>query len=460
MFNHIVIVGCGYVGLTTGIFLSQNATNRITFVDRDEDRMTSLRKGILPISEPGLHEHFDRNFDKFSFSNSVGDIDPNFDFIYVCVGTPSGRDGICLDHLSAAIADIIEILPKQSVRPQALVVRSTVLPGTTRRIYDDLKNSGITSEHLTLIYNPEFLREGSAFADMQSEGRNLYGTKDASSYREFEATISRPLVTDWETAEFSKYYSNIFYVSLMSFSNEMACIAELLPFNIDMKKVVQQHLLDRRFIPPSQDLQVTDQGSNLSSYLTPSFGYGGSCFPKDTVAFYKGAAALTGRESALLASFIKGNSETADARIEIIVKWLSELRVQRPAMLGLSFKPNTADVRNSPAVKFLTHIQAHFSDQKILVHDPMWDIIQSGSEKIFDQTYIKYLPLEALLAASDCLIITTAWEEYRDINPARYPNLKVVVDTKSLLNFKEIETLRELNIRYVCPGTRLTSDGV
>ena len=284
MHKRVCVVGCGYVGLTTGLYLSDQYATSVVFVEKDPHSLSSLGAGTLPIAEPGLSEIFKKNRSNLTFHSSIPSDQLPFDAIYVCVGTPSTVEGISLDQMCSAAADIQSFLQISSSKEIMVVIRSTIVPGSTREIFEKLETD-LTSDHsVKVIYNPEFLREGSALKDIRGEGRNLYGTNKGDRCLTFENLLKNPIATTWETAEFSKYYSNIFYVSLMAYSNEMAFIAESLPYEIDMKTVVKQHILDKRITKAasggSNDLETT----GFETYLPPSFGYGGSCFPKDVKA--------------------------------------------------------------------------------------------------------------------------------------------------------------------------------
>jgi UDPglucose 6-dehydrogenase len=450
--ERICIIGCGYVGLTTGLHLSDSEGTEVSFIEKNAERLTSLAEGKLPITEPGLEELFVEGTGRLKFYESLSNAPEIFDQIYVCVGTPSTEDGISLAQITEACRDIDAWIYAKNIKDLLIIVRSTIIPGSTRSLFSDVACKHAEDRNIEIVYNPEFLREGAALSDIRNAGRNLYGTHDGHRCRRFEEKVREPMVTTWETAEFSKYYSNIFYVSLMSYSNEMARIAERLPFHVDMTAVVEQHLLDKRFSKaPASDLR-NDTTSSVASYLVPSFGYGGSCFPKDSYAFFKGMSNFLSEESALLSAFIKGNSTDAAARVSAVLKSARKLGACRPAMLGLTFKPGTTDLRNSPAMTYLEHLLTMFKGNKILLHDPMDRYIDKGFIDKFDDSAVEFAPLEKILEWADFVSITTAWEDYKDIDIADYENIRVVVDAKSLLGKTQIIKLEKAGVCYFAPG--------
>lgn len=450
--KRICVIGCGYVGLTTGLHLSGCADAEISFIEQNAERLASLTEGRLPITEPGLEELFFKASSRLKFYKSLSLASDVFDHIYICVGTPSNADGISLEQMADACQDIKSWIAAKKIKNLLIVIRSTITPGSTRTLFSNIVSRRENDYKIEVIYNPEFLREGAALSDIQHAGRNLYGTHDGKSCIRFEESVREPLVTTWETAEFSKYYSNIFYVSLMAYSNEMAYIAERLPFDVDMRAVVEQHLLDKRFASAPAAGAENDTASSVASYLVPSFGYGGSCFPKDSYAFFKAMSELLSEESALLASFIKGNSTDSAARVLSALKSAKGIGVRRPAILGLTFKPGTTDLRNSPAMIYLKHLLNTFTGAKILLHDPMDSYIDKGFVDNLGNSALEFAPLADILRWADFLSITTAWDEYNDIDITEYKNIKVVVDAKSLLREKQITKLEHAGVRYFAPG--------
>lgn len=455
MHKRVCVVGCGYVGLTTGLYLSDQYATSVVFVEKDPHSLSSLGAGTLPIAEPGLSEIFKKNRSNLTFHSSIPSDQLPFDAIYVCVGTPSTVEGISLDQMCSAAADIQSFLQISSSKEIMVVIRSTIVPGSTREIFEKLETD-LTSDHsVKVIYNPEFLREGSALKDIRGEGRNLYGTNKGDRCLTFENLLKNPIATTWETAEFSKYYSNIFYVSLMAYSNEMAFIAESLPYEIDMKTVVKQHILDKRITKAasggSNDLETT----GFETYLPPSFGYGGSCFPKDTLAFQKFLQNKFDHNSALLSAFMLGNTVHLDERLMPVIGLAKQLEITKPSLLGLTFKPNTDDIRNSPALVYLRRLAEEFNKLNIFIHDPMKASIEHALHSEWPKMRIQWMALEEILISTDFLSITTSWDLYKEVDYSCYPNIKIILDAKGILDNQQIKDIKKAGKFYIAPGTNI-----
>ena len=430
---NVGVIGAGYVGLVTGACFAEFGVN-VTCIDTNESRITLLQKGVVPFYEPGLEELIRKNVNegRLYFSNNTAESVKKSDVIFIAVGTPSLEDGSAdLSYVDSVARTIAENLNGYKV----IVTKSTVPVGTgerLRNIIQDIRNDG----DFDIVSNPEFLREGSAIGDFMRPDRIVIGSgsERATSvmrdlYRPLYLIETPFITTDVETAEMIKYASNVFLAAKISFINEMANLCEKVGANV---QVVSKAMgLDKRIGP---------------KFLHAGPGYGGSCFPKDVRALLQ-IAESHGYDFKIARSVIEVNITQKDRMITKIEHALRGAGGKTIGILGLSFKPNTNDIRESPAV----HIIEGLLDigANIRVYDP---VAMDDTKSVLGQrvTYCS----DAYDAASnaDAIILVTEWNQFRNLQLERLKGLlkhPVFID---LRNVYEPDRMRKSGFDYYSVG--------
>lgn len=405
----ISVVGSGYVGMVTGICFAE-LCNEVVFVDIDEERVNAINSGKAPISERRLDELMQKNRSKYRATKNYSSI-IDTDITFICVGTPSRDDGsIDLTFIKSAATEIGKVL-KAKKEFHTVVVKSTVIPGTTENVVKPIieKRSGKNAfKDFGLAMNPEFLKEGNAVHDFFNPDRIVMGIKDERTKNVLE-TLYEPfncpkLVTDIKTAEMIKYASNAFLATKISFANEIGNICKKL--GVDVYEVFKGVGLDHRINP---------------AFFRAGIGFGGSCFPKDVRALIAKAEEL-GVNPKILRAIIEVNEEQPMRMIELLKKHVSSLRGRRIGILGLAFKPDTDDVRESRAIPIVEKLIEEGAE--IIAYDPE---ATDNFRKIFP--YISYAnSAKEVVAKSDAVLIVTEWKEFEELN---YEG-KIVIDGRRL----------------------------
>jgi UDPglucose 6-dehydrogenase len=395
----IAIIGAGYVGLVSGACLADFG-HRVTCIDKDADRIRNLKAGKIPIYEPGLATIVAANLEagNLHFATDLEAVRDS-EVVFIAVGTPTQRGGTRAD-LSQVFAAADEIAAV--IRDGAVVVcKSTVPVGTTRAVEARIRALR-PSLGFEVASNPEFLREGAAIEDFKRPDRIIVGV-ESDAAREALYEVYRPLslnetpilFTGLETAELTKYAANAFLATKITFINEIADLCERVGANV--QDVARGMGMDRRI---------------GAKFLHAGAGYGGSCFPKDTLALVD-----TGREAGAVLSIVEAVITANDARkagwAERIVSALGgTARGRTLAVLGLTFKPNTDDMREAPSLAIIPALQDHGAS--IRVHDPKG--MPNARELIHGVTWCD-TPLDAVMGA-DGVVLATEWETYRAMNLA------------------------------------------
>lgn len=397
----VTVFGLGFVGLTTALGFSHFGY-KVYGVDVDAERKKILRAGNLPFLEPQmdkvLREHLNKNF---FVTEDVAAAVADSEIIYYCVGTPYGADGSAdLKYLFSAVDMTIAAVADEKFR--VLVTKSTIPPSTTAEKiipYVEEKTGG--SKNFAVANNPEFLREGHCWEDFLGADRIVIGC-DNEKAREMLVRLYAPMnipikcVTP-NTGEFIKYLSNTLLATLISFSNEMAQVADTIG-NIEVAEAFRILHMDKRW-----------NGCNMTSYVYPGCGYGGYCLPKDTNAMFAQSRAK-GFEPQILKNVIATNDNRPKNIAAHIVRDLP--KNSTVGILGLSFKPLSDDVRDTPALRIIREILAA-GYEKIVAYDP-------AANEEFARRYPD-VPIKILSSArevydaADVLAIVTAWEEFRSV---------------------------------------------
>jgi UDPglucose 6-dehydrogenase len=399
------VIGLGFVGLTTALGLAEVGGNQVWGYEKDGSRRSAIAQGHVPFYEPGLPEALECHLGKnFRLAASMDDIVRNCKVIFYCVGTPAGEDGQAdLSILNAAVRETLTLLKKRDYK--VLVVKSTIPPSTTSvKVVELLNELGYRpGEDIGLANNPEFLREGKSWEDFTEPDRIVIGEFDRRSgeavadfYKNFKAPIFR---VSLNTGEFIKYLSNTLLATLISYSNEMSMIADVLG-EIDVKKAFEiLHLDGRWFGSPAK----------MTTYAYPGCGFGGYCLPKDTQALSEQARS-SGFEPQILNQVLRTN-EYVIRHILNKIEQLVPSRDTKIGILGLSFKPGSDDVRDTPAKKIIEGLLAD-GYYNILAHDPM-AIAAFRNAYTLNIQYEK--STEQVIADSEVLVLVTAWDEYREV---------------------------------------------
>jgi len=425
----ILIVGTGYVGLVTAVGLAELG-HEVVAIDVDQSKINKLKKGILPFYEPDLKKIVLKNIRKkqLFFNNSLKNNLKNCQCIFICVGTPPKRDG------AADLKDVRRVayeLGENMKEYKIIVNKSTVPVGTGQLIKKIVKKN--YSGDFAVISCPEFLREGRAVWDFFHPDRIIIGGEDdkaiATIINLFKKIKTKKIKTTLETAELVKYASNAFLTTKISFINEIANLCEKV--GADVEEVAFSMGLDKRIGP---------------SFLKAGIGYGGSCFPKDVRAL-KQLAGGHGYKFRLLKSVIEVNRHQRRVIIKKIKEIFPKIKNKKVAILGLAFKDNTDDIRESAAIEIIKILKSQGA--KISVYDPQ---AMANAKKILNSK-INYClnPYEACRAAQ-LLIIATEWPQFKNLNWQRIKRLMkndIILDGKNLLDKGKMLKMR---FRYIGVG--------
>ena len=417
----ISVIGAGYVGLVTAAALASKGHN-VILVDKDEDKINSINRGKSPIFEEGLNDILSdcirrnclratNNYQKILITNVT----------LICVGTPSNSDGsIDLSSITQSAKDIGKMLGKKGEH-HTVVVRSTVIPGTTREvIIPALEEYSQQKLHVNfdIAVNPEFMQEGIALQCFFNPDRIIIGEdkKRAGDVIEklYEGISAPTLRTDIPTAEMIKYASNAFLATKISFINEIGNLCQKLGIDVyDVAKGI------------SFDYRIGDR------FLNAGIGFGGSCLPKDLGALVHASRKL-GYHTQLLESVLEVNKNQALKMLQAVEQKLGNLRNKKICVLGLAFKPNTDDIRNAPALRVIKLL----IDKGALVraYDPL---AMPNAKRVLSKR-VKYCSsAEEAVSDYDCILILTEWAEFK--NESLYYG-KIVFDGRRVLDPRKART--------------------
>ncbi len=404
---NIGIIGLGYVGLITGVGFA-SLGNKVVGVDIDNNKINKINTGETPVYEQGLEEKLKEVKENFKATTNINDLKDS-EIIFVCVGTPSKEDGsIDLKYVRRAAEDISKILGSYRV----IVIKSTVIPGTTESLIKILeKNDKKVGEDFGLGMDPEFLKEGNALKDFLEPDRIVIGSYDEKS-KEILAELYKDLncpklFANIKTAEMIKYASNSFLATKISLINEIGNICKKL--GIDVYAIAEGIGYDKRI---------------GREFLNAGIGFGGSCFPKDIKALIAKSNEI-GHEPKLLQEIIKINEKQPLKKIEFLKKHIPNLKGKEIGILGLAFKPETDDVRESRAIPIVKELLKE--EVIIKAYDPK---AIENFKKLFPQ--IKYCSPEEILN-SEAILILTNWKEFENLDYRK----NIVIDGRGILKAKE-----------------------
>ena len=406
----VAVVGTGYVGLVSGACLAE-AGHEVTCVDLDAEKVAAIERGEAFLFEPGLQDIMDRTAGKrLRATTDLPAAVRGSDITMIAVGTPSVEGRIDLEYVLAAAVSIGEAL-RDHVEPHVVVVKSTVVPGTTEDLVLpalERASGRLLGSGLGVAMNPEFLREGNAVEDFMKPDRIVLGVADDLARERLEELyqpFASPdvLVTTPRTAEAIKYTSNAVLATLISFSNEIGNVMARLP-GVDVRTVMEGVYLDRRWSPVLEDGRRIRPG--ILTYLAAGCGFGGSCFPKDVQALQAFARSLS-VTTPVLEAVMKVNAHQPDEVVKLLERGLGALGGRRVALLGVAFKPDTDDVRESPSLRVAEHLVA--AGAEVVAFDPA--AAETARAALPDAVTLAP-SLEAALANVEGVVIMTSWRDF------------------------------------------------
>lgn len=432
---NVVMIGAGYVGLVSGACFAEFGVNVIC-VDVDADKIARLSRGEMPIYEPGLDELVERTAaqGRLRFSTDLASAVSNADLVFVAVGTPSRRgDGHAdLSHVYTAAKALAPHLRGYTV----VVDKSTVPVGTARQVERIIRDENPDAD-FDMASNPEFLREGAAIADFKRPDRVVLGVESERAER-LLAQLYRPLnlieipivVTNLESAELVKYASNAFLATKVSFINEIAALCEAV--GGDVHAVARGMGLDGRI---------------GRKFLHPGPGYGGSCFPKDTLALVR-TAQEHGTPCRIVESVIEVNAAQRARMVQKIRRALGGNEAGKTlAVLGLTFKPETDDVRDAPSLTILPALIERGA--RLRVHDPKG---MDEARKVLSGGVVYCDEIYSVFDAADGAILMTEWNAYRGLDTAEILKRMKGNLFVDLRNVYEPEEMKRAGFDYICVG--------
>jgi len=425
----IAMIGTGYVGLVSGACFADFG-HRVTCVDKDASKIDRLNEGVMPIWEPGLEALVKANAERGRLTFTTGAIEAvnDAEAVFIAVGTPARRgDGHAdLTFVFEAVRELAKVIKPGTV----VVTKSTVPVGTGDRIEQILREEGVTD--VSVASNPEFLREGAAIADFKHPDRIVVGAEDDRAqhvlreiYRPLFLNRAPILITRRRTAELTKYAANAFLAVKISFINEIADLCEAV--DADVQDVARGIGLDNRI---------------GAKFLHAGPGYGGSCFPKDTLALLQTADAA-GVDQRIVRTTVQVNDHRKEHMVDRVVRALGgDVSGQRVGVLGLAFKPNTDDMRDAPSIPIIKSLV----EQGAIVSafDP---VAREQAEQVLSGIEFASDAYQAAEGA-DVLVIVTEWDEFRALDLERIAAVlrgKILVDLRNVYDRSEAE---EAGLRY------------
>lgn len=430
---HIAVIGTGYVGLVSGACFAEFGVE-VTCVDVDAAKIENLKNGIIPIYEPGLEQIVEKNFKagRLHFTTDIKSAVEQALVVFLAVGTPPQADGTPnMSYYQQAAKDIAESMNGYKV----LVTKSTVPVGTGKWLREFVSENQTTKTNFGVASNPEFLREGAAIADFMRPDRVVIGSNEEDAiaimkdlYRPLYLIETPIVITSLEAAELTKYAANAFLATKITFINEVANLCDAI--GCDVHDVARGMGMDNRI---------------GRKFLHPGPGYGGSCFPKDTRALTTVADAF-GVETLIVDAVIEANERQRLAMIPKVEKLVGNLKGKQIGVLGLSFKPETDDMRESPATDIIKELVKRGANIKAF--DPV--AMEEAKHALPD---IEYATDEYdAIKDADALLIVTEWNQFRALDMQKVKSLLKSPKIADLRNIYEPEDMKQLGFEYVGVG--------
>jgi UDPglucose 6-dehydrogenase len=431
---NIGVVGTGYVGLVVGACLAENG-NTVTCVDIDEGKVAALKRGEIPIYEPGLAEMVPRNVaeDRLKFTTDLAAAVRSSEVIFIAVGTPQGEDG------SADLRHVLEVargIARAMNGFKVVVNKSTVPVGTAAKVRETI--AGLTKEPFAVVSNPEFLKEGAAVDDFLKPDRVVIGTDDPKVeeimrmlYEPFVRTGNPILVMDPASAELTKYAANAMLATRISFMNEIANFCDRV--GADVRQV---------------RLGIGTDSRIGSSFLFPGVGYGGSCFPKDVKALLR-MGQDAGTDLGVVEAVDEANERQKRILVPRIARHLGSLKDKTVAVWGLAFKPRTDDMREAPALALIEGLLE--GGASVRAYDPK---AEASARRVLDERITLCAKSYEAVEGADALAVITEWSEFREPDFKRIKSLMRHAAIFDGRNIYAPAALRELGFHYEGIGRR------
>ncbi len=425
----ISVIGAGYVGLVTAVCFA-DLGNDVYCVDIDERKIELLQQNRSPFFEPGVEELIARNAaaGRLHFTTRYEEAVPGSEFVFICVGTPMADNGAAELKYVRMAAEAIG----PHIHNYTIIINKSTVPIGTGDLVTEILSRYTDPANFAVVSNPEFLREGSAVSDAFNPDRIVLGAEDraaAERVAELHAPLNAPvIITDLRTAEMIKYASNAFLATRISFINEIAHICERL--GADVKEVARGMGMDRRIGP---------------HFLNAGVGFGGSCFPKDVRALAYMAEEADCHPQ-LLQAVIEINEDARRRFVQRLVEMTGGIAGKTIGVLGLSFKPNTDDMRDAPSISIITRI--HELGAEVKAYDP---VAMPRAEEILPWVTYCATPYDVAKGA-DALLVVTEWNEFKQLDMTRVRNLMrtpVLLDGRNIYDPSE---MRRLGFRYYGVG--------
>lgn len=418
----IAVIGTGYVGLVAGACFAENG-NDVVCVDKDQAKLRALRRGHIPIFEPGLEELVSRNraVKRLTFSSQIASAVRASSVVFIAVGTPRGEDGSAdVQHVLGVAREIARAMNGYKV----IVNKSTVPVGTTERLREIIRRE--TTHPFSVVSNPEFLKQGAAVDDFMKPDRVIVGAEDpraaktmADLYAPFTRTGAPVMLMDCASAEMSKYAANALLATKISFMNEVARICELYGANVDqVRRAVGS---DRRIGP---------------AFLFPGIGFGGSCFPKDVQAILK-FSTDQGYKFEILDAVERVNRQQKALLVEKMVRHFGSLGGRTIAVWGLAFKPRTDDMREAPSITIVERLLE--AGAIVRAYDP--EAMKIAARIFGTRVTLVKRSYDALVGA-EALALVTEWNEFREPDFAKMRKMMrtpVVFDGRNIYNPEQMK---------------------
>lgn len=426
----IAVIGCGYVGLVTGTCFAELG-NQVTCVDVDEKKVQSLKKGIMPIYEPGLEKlvHSNQKKKTLQFTADLKVALKKSDVVFIAVGTPPRPNG---EADLSYVEGVAKTIAQQMTGYKLIIEKSTVPVQTGEWIQKTVARFAKKGVSFDVASNPEFLREGTAVQDFMNPDRVVLGVESKKA-REILTELYKPLkcqivFTNIKSAEIIKHASNSFLATKISFINAISRVCELA--GADVEQVALGMGLDRRI---------------GKTFLNAGIGFGGFCFPKDLSAFIRISEKL-GYDFQILKAVESVNDDQKKYFVKKIEEAIWNISSKTIGILGLAFKPNTDDMRFAPSIDIIADLQA--MGAKIRAFDP--HSMENAKRHLKDVTYCK--DAYSVCKDSDCLVIVTEWNEFKELDMkkvAKLLNQPVIVDGR---NIYDPDKMKQLGFRYFSIG--------
>ena len=424
----LCMIGTGYVGLVSGVCFS-DLGNDVICVDKDDNKINNLKNGKIPIYEPGLEELVQKNSKnkRLNFSTNLRESVKKSDIIFICVGTPTKRNSNSAD-LSQVFSVGKEI--SKSINKFKIIITKSTVPVTTGDELEKIISKKVNKKLFSVVSNPEFLREGEAIRDFIYPDRVVVGSNEEKS-KKILRNLYSPLIskgakyvsTNRRAAELIKYASNAFLATKITFINEIANLCE--KTGIDVEDISIGIGLDKRI---------------GSRFLRAGPAYGGSCFPKDTKAIVSTADKFKSNLS-VIKSVIKSNQNRSDLLLKRLHSIIKKINNKNVSFLGVTFKANTDDMRDSSSLKLIPFLSKRGA--KIKYYDP------TGSKKEFNNLKnVEYAnSIQSCIAGSDLIIVHTEWNDFKSINFKKLSRNKKLI-LYDMRNIFSPEKIKKLGIKY------------